>query len=523
MARNLRGTSPSFSVAVGHRPARPGRRVRPGSGVRPAGVRRRRRRRRQVMGPLRPRAGAGGAGPRAWAGEEWGRRRAGEPVRAGPGPAGHRLAGAGRSSTARSTRSSRSPSAAVESSSSGRARRTSATSSTTRGSGASRMSTWAWPKSLHGPDQAGRPTGRPGPTAASLDAAAPSSGARATRNAWRRSSTSSAASCWGPHPASVQRGHGDQDPAGVVVAQGLDHGRRARAGASSAEPQAATWSRAEQGVPGRAPPPPHGHRPGRRRRGRDRLGVTDVEQRLERVGAEQPELEVLGPAADRRGHLLRDRWWPGRRRRGRAAPPASSAGRWPRRSRACGPRRRCRPSSGPGCRGRRGRPGRAWRRPRCWRRRRARGRRATSPGRSRRTRCTSRTVPRRRAGAVEGPGQDPGGRRLAGAPGAAEQVGVGHVAVAHRVAQGEHHVGLAPQLAEPARAGSAGRARRTGRRAPRCRPARPRCSWWPSLPVAPAHREGAGARAPAGRPGERSHDRRLGATARLATAHGQTR
>ena len=51
-------------------------------------------------------------------------------------------------------------------------------------------------------------------------------------------------------------------------------------------------------------------------------------------------------------------------------------------------------------------------------------------------------------GAVEGLGQDAGRRGLAGAPGAAEQVGVGHPAVADGVAQGEHDVVLAAYLGE---------------------------------------------------------------------------
>ncbi len=53
-------------------------------------------------------------------------------------------------------------------------------------------------------------------------------------------------------------------------------------------------------------------------------------------------------------------------------------------------------------------------------------------------------------GAVEGLGQDPGGRGLAGAARPAEQVGVGHVAVADGALERQDHVRLAPQLPEPA-------------------------------------------------------------------------
>ena len=103
----------------------------------------------------------------------------------------------------------------------------------------------------------------------------------------------------------------------------------------------------------------------------------------------------------------------------------------------------------------------------------------------------------RGVGAVEGLGQDPGRRRLAGAPRAAEQVGVGHAAVSDRAAQGEHHVVLAPQLAETAGAGSAGRARRTllgaGRRRPPGHGAEPTDSA-PVERAQPAARGRAGAR-----------------------------
>ena len=60
--------------------------------------------------------------------------------------------------------------------------------------------------------------------------------------------------------------------------------------------------------------------------------------------------------------------------------------------------------------------------------------------------------------AVERLGEDAGRRGLAGAPGAAEQVGVADPAVAHGVAQRPGDVVLAPHLARTAAAGSGGRA-----------------------------------------------------------------
>ena len=62
--------------------------------------------------------------------------------------------------------------------------------------------------------------------------------------------------------------------------------------------------------------------------------------------------------------------------------------------------------------------------------------------------------PSLQVGAVEGLGQDPGGGGLAGAPGPAEQVGVGHPLVPDRVAQGQDDVVLAPDLGEGGRAES---------------------------------------------------------------------
>ncbi len=54
-------------------------------------------------------------------------------------------------------------------------------------------------------------------------------------------------------------------------------------------------------------------------------------------------------------------------------------------------------------------------------------------------------------GAVERLGEDAGGRRLARAAWAAEQVGVADALLAHRVPQRPHHVGLAAHLGEAAR------------------------------------------------------------------------
>ena len=200
-----------------------------------------------------------------------------------------------------------------------------------------------------------------------------SSGARAARKTWRRSSMSSVASCWGPQPPASSALSATStwltSPSASASSTSASSGR-----AASAEPEAATWSRAESAS--RAEPLPAPHR-------RLECLLVEVESCLGVDRLEQARAASPLPGGGTRGAASGCGWsaapsagrsWPGRTRRDSAAPPASSAARWPPRSTACGPRRRCRPSSGPACPAPRGPPGRAWRRRRCWRRRRARAR-----------------------------------------------------------------------------------------------------------------------------------------------------
>ena len=147
----------------------------------------------------------------------------------------------------------------------------------------------------------------------------------------------------------------DQRHLTVLVGQGLEHGGHAEAGRPRPTPRPRPGPE-RRGRLGPSPGPA-----GRRRQWRlvadgEGRSVADLAQQLlQRVGSEKAELEVLGPAPDGRQEPSGDRSWPARRPRGRVAPRASSTGRWPPRWRACGPRRRCRPSSGRGCPRRRGR------------------------------------------------------------------------------------------------------------------------------------------------------------------------
>ena len=149
--------------------------------------------------------------------------------------------------------------------------------------------------------------------------------------------------------------------------------------------------------------------------------------------------------------LFEGPWWRARRRRGREAPPASSTVRSRRPARACGPRRRCRPSTVPASPATPGQRGPAWRRRRCWTPRPARGRRRKPPGRCPGTSRTFRTAPPRRARAVQRLRKDPRGRGLSGAPGAGEEVGVCDAVVPNRVAEGVHHVVLTSDLGKALR------------------------------------------------------------------------
>ena len=206
-----------------------------------------------------------------------------------------------------------------------------------------------------------------------------------------------------------------------------------------------------EGVAGRAPAPAHGQV--ERLVGHVEVGVAAdlVQQLAERLGSEQPELEVLGAAPDGGQHLLRvgggqheddvgrrllQRLQQGVRRRRRQhvdlvddvdllAPGCSEGG--PGHQVAHG----LHPVVGGGVelvdveRGALG---------------------DLDAGGADPARLAVVQV-----GAVEGLGQDPGRGRLAGAPRPTEQVGVGHPLVPDRVAEGEDDVVLAPHLAEGGR------------------------------------------------------------------------
>ena len=326
---------------------------------------------------------------------------------------------------------------------------------------------------LHGPDQGGqtRPA-RPARQPASCAPRRPpptSSGATRARKPWRRWSTRSPASCWGLKPADGQMGHGHQGPADVPFGQRLDD--LVELGQVVVD-RVGGHHLVEHGerVPGRPPAPAHGQVQGLV--GHVEVGVPAdlVEQLAEGLGAEEAELEVLGAAPDGGQHLLGV---------GGGQHEHDVGGRLLQRLQQ-GVRRRRRehvdlvddvdllaargPEGGPGHQVphglhpvvgggvelvdvERGALG------------------DLHAGGAHPARLAVAQV-----GAVEGLGQDPGRRGLAGPPGPAEQVGVGHPAVADRVAEGEDDVVLAPHLGEGGRAGSVGRA--TGRASRRVR--RPR-------------------------------------------------
>ena len=187
-----------------------------------------------------------------------------------------------------------------------------------------------------------------------------SSGASAARNAWRRSSTNSVASCCGLHPSASNAFTLVRTPPASDEAT-ADTTLSSSGRSGSSVPEATARSRAGERVASRAMSPTDG---------RLEASVVDVEpdfpadrfeQFLKRVGADQAELVVLGPAPDRLGHLLRV----GRGEHEDHVTRGLFEGleqrvRRPRWS-ACGPRRRCRPSSARVCRGPPFRGGRACR------------------------------------------------------------------------------------------------------------------------------------------------------------------
>ena len=212
-----------------------------GAGRRPAAGRRLRgrggHRRRVRRGTVSRVLGSGGAGrsARLPLGCRWPRSRAGRRRRltAGTAPA----------ASARSRRSMRWRRAAGETSDSGRHRRTSDTSSSTRGSGASRMATSASPSSSMALTAAARPS-----RAIWASTRARSSSGRPTRlrdtvarKAWRRRSSSSTASCRGSWPAPTRS-------ATAASARPTSCSQRASISSSvegptsSMPPAAATWS-----------------------------------------------------------------------------------------------------------------------------------------------------------------------------------------------------------------------------------------------------------------------------------------
>ena len=198
------------------------------------------------------------------------------------------------------------------------------------------------------------------------------------------------------------------------------------------------------------------------------------------VVRQQRELEVLGARADRRAAPSADRWWRARTRRARAALRASSAACSMPPSRACAPRRRCRPCA---C---------WWRRcPRFtfWMRSRIAStplleaassstRSKNVPGRDRQAvlALAARLAVGAEVEAVQRAGEDARGRGLAGAARTREEVRVTGPILTHRVLQRARDVILTDQLREvlgPVLAIQATTRRRCYRRGVRChRPAR---------------------------------------------------
>ena len=398
--------------------------------------------------------------------------------------------------------------ASGDSSASGWARRTRATSRFTRGSGASRMPTWARPSTSMARTRAAspRPSARAPMASRSLPHHRHQVGRHQGEEALSQEVDQVAGQLLWAEPAGGEVGHGHQRPAGVALGQRLDDLVQLR---EVVLHRVRRRHLVEDGkrVTGRAPPPPDGHV--ERLVGDLQVGRLPhlLEQLAQGVGAEQPELEVLGAAADGGQHLLgvgggqdedhvggrllqRLQQGVGRRRREHVdlvddvdlLPSGRAQGR-PGDQVAHG----VDPVVGGGVElvdVERGAPGDLH------------ARRADAAG-----------LAVVGVGAVEGLGQDAGGRRLAGASGPAEQVGVGDLALADGVAEGQDDVVLALDLGERRRPEPPVE-RLVGRVVGGLRPAsRSRASATTgSLPATGRHR------APA-----------FGATARLTAAHGLTR
>ena len=444
----------------GRRPA--GRRGAGGRGG-PAGAGR--------TGPGRRRAPAGPRPPASPPDGAGGRRRCGRPGRRGRGPTAAMPAPPGRGRrpgrsapaaggrrgrrpgpppARRSSRSMRSSMAAGDTSASGRHSRTSDTSSSTRVSGASRMATRASPSTSMARTMAARPM-----RAAWLSMRATSSSGRPTRpratvarNAWRRCSSSSPARRRGSWPAPTRSATATRARPDVALAQRLDHLVGGRAGVVDPA-RGRHLVELRQGVAGR-PRPPLGHQA-------DDL-VGDVEPGLlghpaqvvgQHVDRQQVELEVLGAAADGGQHLLRlgggqhEDHVPGRllqrlqegvgRLGGEHVDLVDDVDLPPSGRAQAGPGHQVAHGVDPPVGG---------------------GVELEHVERAALGDLHARGADAARLagvgiGAVQGLGQDAGARRLARAPGPAEQVGVRHPPVADRVAQGVADVVLAPDVDEP--------------------------------------------------------------------------
>ena len=204
--------------------------------------------------------------------------------------------------SSRSTRSSRAGGRGVDL---GPGRRTSATSRHTRRSSASRISVSASPTASMARVRPAAPRRRPWSSAW-----ATASSGRATR--LRAMVARKALRSWASRSSASRRGrgrrrrlgHGGQGPARVALAQRVDqlvdHRHVVVDGAGRRH-----LVERRQRVAGRARALAHGQVDGLEGHA-EAGGLVDVAQVLgEHVGAEEPELEVLGAAADRGQHLLR--------------------------------------------------------------------------------------------------------------------------------------------------------------------------------------------------------------------------
>ena len=347
----------------------------------------------------------------------------------------------------------RASSASGESSASGWASRTSATSRVDPGVGGIPHRDLGPAQHLHGPDQRGQPhpfglrrRARPAPVPGHGHQVGGDQG----QEALPQIVDQVAGQLLRAEPGRGQVGHGHQGPADIPFGQGLDH--LVELGQIVVD-RVGGDHLVEDGerVAGRAPTAPHGQV--QRLVGDIEVGIPPhlLEQLPERLGAEQPELEMLGPAADGGQHLLRV---------GGGQHEDDVGGRLLQRLQQ-GVRGRRREHVDLvddvdllAARGPEGGPGHQV----------AHGfhpvvgggvelvdveRGALGDLDAGGADPAGLAVPQ--VGAVERLGQNPGGRRLAGAPRPAEEVGVGHPPVPDGVAEGQDDVVLTPDLAEGGR------------------------------------------------------------------------